>query len=243
MSDKTSRIYTLIGAGGTGSILFPQLLPYLTTYHAARNEPFQLAIIDGDSVASTNLSRQLFAGRFVDENKAEALLAMHQPDPDLVVAVPHYIGAKNVEELIQDGDTLLIAVDNFPVRSFIEKRGATLDNIAVINGGNEELDGSCQLWVRQKGKNVTPPLSHCHPEIHSAGPDRAALSCQQIADLPGGGQTIVANSMSATSMLNMLRILHEWEANPKQDPHHEMHFDLSTLKMRPADNRGITGWN
>ena len=234
--------YVMVGAGGTGSILFPNLLRYVSAYHRNREEDFILAVIDGDTLAASNLDRQLFPGSAVGANKAEALVALHVLGAgDQVIAVPQYLGEDNIKDLMTDGDIILIAVDNYSVRAHINKRAKELDNTVVINGGNEDSDGSVQVYIRAGGVNLTPPIDHCHPEIVAKKKDdRRKLSCQQIAELPGGGQTLVANMMSATMILNTLRRYHDGH---DLGPTHEAHFDLNTMKMRPSDNRGIDGWN
>jgi molybdopterin/thiamine biosynthesis adenylyltransferase len=242
MPAKKTPTYLLVGAGGTGSILYPSLLRYLGATHRHRDESAILAVVDGDTLADSNLDRQLYPGTAVGANKAEALVGLHPVPPNLeVIAVAEYLGEDNITRLIQKSDTVLIAVDNYAVRALINDHVKNLDNATVINGGNEDSDGSIQVFVRESGKNVTPPLDHCHPEIaYAETDDRRKLSCQQIADLPGGGQTLVANMMSATLMLNTLRLIHDGDDYRAK---HEAFFDLNTMKMRPADNRGIEGWN
>ena len=70
-----TRPYILVGAGGTGSFLFPALLRYLESYHSNREERFTLTVIDGKEVAATKLHRQLFFGRYAGNPKATALVA------------------------------------------------------------------------------------------------------------------------------------------------------------------------
>ena len=240
---KAKPTYTLLGAGGTGSILFPSLLRYLSTYHRGRKESFYLQVIDGDQIEPHNFDRQLFALPTTGHNKAEALVqtAAYVPDNAKLFALPEFLGKGNVKKRVQAGDTILIAVDNYSVRALVEERVRELERAVVINGGNESTDGSCQLWIRVEDKNLTPPLSHMHDEIaYKSKDDRAAMSCEARSKIPGGEQTIIANMMSATTMLNMLRLYHEQGAPSKG---HEVHFDLNTLAMRPDDWRGIEGWN
>lgn len=230
----TTRNYILIGAGGTGSILFPLLLRYLTTYQKTSNEEFTITIIDGKEVSAPKLDRQLFFGRFSGTNKAQAIIEQYATDPKVVIAVPMYLGEGNISG-IKDSDIVLIAADNFPVRARIEAHAQTLKNITIINGGNEMRDGSLQTYIRRKGKNITPPMSQGHAEIlQDDKRDPSSLSCEQIAELPGGEQTIIANSMSATAMLNGLSLVHEWETrkNKTETPAEEVFFDLNTFAMR-----------
>jgi molybdopterin/thiamine biosynthesis adenylyltransferase len=234
-------VYVLIGAGGTGSILFDVLNRYLTSYHVNREEPHIVAVIDGDELQAHNLERQLFRGNFVGENKANALVAMY--DHENARSVPEFLSDENISTRINDGDIVLIAADNFDVRNRIQRHGMSLDNITVINGGNESTDGSLQLWVRRDGKNITPPLSFMHDEILRPSPfDPSTLDCQQLAALPGGEQTIIANMMSATQILNAVRTLHEWQDGKRDIQWTEAFYDLNTGNAKSFDNRIIEGW-
>jgi molybdopterin/thiamine biosynthesis adenylyltransferase len=229
-----TRPYILVGAGGTGSFLFLPLLRYLENYHAQLEDDFTLTVIDGKEVAASKLSRQMFFGRHAGNPKATALIEQYEADPSVVIAVPQYLGPRNITG-IGERAVVLIAADNFPVRARIEKRCKTLQNVAIINGGNEMTDGSLQLYIRANGEDITPPLSQGHPEIlRNDKRDPASLSCDQIAELPSGEQTIIANMMSATAMLNGLRRLHDWESTSHAPfpPGEEVFFDLNTFAMR-----------
>ena len=231
------RPYILVGAGGTGSYLFPALARMLEAYYSHREDDYTLTIIDGKEVDASKLERQLFFGRFAGINKALALAEQYESDPKSIIAVPSYLDDKNIKG-IHENAVILIAADNFPVRGRIEKYASKMRNITVINGGNEMTDGSLQIWVRRDKKNITPPLSQGHPEILTDdGRDPSALSCQQIAELPSGEQLIIANLMSATAMLNAVRRLLEWEDADNTDnapfpPGEEVFFDLNTFAMR-----------
>lgn len=233
MTDPT-RNYLLIGAGGTGSILFNPLLRYLESIERTENKPFTLAVIDGKAIRPNNLDRQMFMRDQIDRNKAEALIEAYRADPRVVIAVPRYLG-KDDMTMIAENDIVLIAADNWPIRRHIEEQAKTLKNITIINGGNELRDGSMQIMMRRKGKDIMPPLSKGHPEILADdGQDMALLDCHQIAELPGGEQTIMANMMSAVAMLNAVHHVHRWEADPKSLPKwNEVFFDLQTFAMRP----------
>jgi molybdopterin/thiamine biosynthesis adenylyltransferase len=231
-----TRPYILIGAGGTGSILFPALVRYLENYHRHIDDDFSLTVIDGKEVSPTKLERQLFFGRYAGNPKATALVEQYESDPDVIIAVPRYLSDDNIHG-IGEGSVVMIAADNFPVRARIEAHCKTLSQVAVINGGNEMTDGSLQLYVRLGGKDITPPLSQGHPELlEDDKRDPAALTCQQVAELPSGEQTIIANMMSATAMLNALRRLHNWEDAYETDKDvtlpEEVFFDMETFAMR-----------
>jgi len=226
--------YVMIGAGGTGTHLLGPLVAYLGT----KKESWALTVIDGDSVEDKNLERQLFHPAMVTMNKAEASLLPYK-HLENIVAVRDYLGASNIAEFIPDNSTVLICVDNFPIRAMIESHCNTLPNVVVINGGNERESGSCQIWERGGGKNTTPPLSYNHPEILAPGKTRADMTCEETAQLPGGEQLIVTNMASANYMLLGLM-----DVERKDIRWTEAQFNLGNLKESyAADYRDLKGWN
>lgn len=228
-----TRSYILIGAGGTGSILFPLLFRYLSTYYEHRGDDYTLTVIDGKTVSASKLGRQLFDGRYAGNPKATALIEQYAADPNVVIGVPHYLDDSNIGG-VREGAVVLIAADNFPVRARLEAHAQTLQDVTIINGGNEMFDGSLQLYLRRGGIDVNPPMSQGHPELLVDDKrDPAALSCDQIAELPSGEQTIVANAQSAVLMLAGLRRIHNWEDKLTDIVYgEEVFFDLNTLAMR-----------
>jgi len=225
--------YALIGAGGTGTLLLPPLVRYLRTHHG--NADWLLALIDGDTVEEHNLARQMFNAYDVDTTKASAAAA--SADDPHVIGIDHFVTDENVAQLIGNGTTVLIAADNYAVRSRIERHVLTIPNAIVINGGNEVLNGSCQIWVRKRGRNVTPPLSFLHPEIHGPSDDPALLSCLERAALPGGEQTIIANMASALWMLTALH-----KAVTGDIRWNDLNFDLMPGLVEPLDTKPRRGW-
>jgi hypothetical protein len=230
--------YLMIGAGGTGTHLIHPLLAYLETYHANRQEEWRMVIVDGDNFDSGNLSRQLFNAAMVTINKADAMAQMYNRYP--IISVPRFVGADDLETLIEDGDTTFICADNHSIRRLVQDRVEKLDNAVVINAGNELHDGNVQLWVREGGENKTPKLTYGHPEIVYVGTeDRAGMSCQQAATLPGGGQLILANQQAAGWMMAALWRFHEgtWKTGWT-----ELTYDLLAGTVHHIDMRERRNW-
>lgn len=228
--------YALIGAGGTGSALIDPLVRYLTTHHGGTDpDVWQLGVIDGDAVEPKNLERQLFSEGAIGVNKARALATTFGLPG--VIGIPEYLDRTNIARYLTEGVTVLIAVDNFPVRALIEDHVATLRDAIVVNGGNERHTGSCQVWVRQNGEDVTPRLSFLHPELRAGGDDRAAMTCTQVAALQGGEQLIVANMASAMWMLTGLMQIQRNTATWT-----EVQFDVTTGDTVGLDQRQRKGW-
>ena len=227
--------YIVVGAGGTASYLLPGLIRWLDTTWA---ELYELFVMDGDEVEQKNLARQVHTQQAIGMNKAEALLAAHATN-DRQHALPAYLSDDNIANIITEESTVLITVDNTPCRARIQRHVKTLKNARVINGGNEEHTGSVQIWVREDKKNITPPLGFMHAEIDAPGPDRAGMTCDQVAKLPGGGQTTLANMLSATFMLQALNRTH---LAPSVGPlnFHEIQFDA--LAATPAEGTEYIDW-
>ncbi len=231
------QTYFMVGAGGTGTHLLPALLTYLRYHHLAGT--YQIVVADGDIFEPKNLDRQVFEPGLTTVNKAEAMLLMHPGHP--MIAVSRYIGKADIETMIQDGDCVLICADNYSVRSLITDHVRTLPNAVVINAGNELFDGSVQLWVRHDGENLTPSIKYGHPEIAFKDEnDRAAMDCTTLAQLPGGGQTLVANMTAATFMLVALQ---RWHSGIYQDGGWtELQFDLQAGQIDHINMRERRNW-
>lgn len=230
--------YIMFGAGGIGSNFISPALAYLDAYHSNRGELWQFDIVDGDEFEAKNLVRQLFEPEMIGKNKAEALASMFDRYP--VNPVPKFAGMLELSSLLSDGCVVFIGVDNYSLRSLVERRATQLDNVVVINGGNEYHDGSVQLWVRENGENKTPRISYGHPEIaYSESEDRTRMSCAQIAQIPGGEQLIITNMAVANNMLAALWRYHEgsW-----QDGWTELYFDLKKGENVPVNMRTRMNW-
>lgn len=226
--------YLLVGAGGTASYLFPTLHRWLRDQH---NEDFLLAVIDGDTIKTHNLARQNHNPTAIGQPKARAIVHGYPH----TVAIIEYLGPENIDRYIQEGTTVIITVDNMPARARIQDRANQLSDVTVINAGNEEYTASAQIWLREEGVNVTPPIGFLHPDIAYTGEDRALMSCDQIEALPGGGQTAIANQASATAIMAALN-------SNKFAPHgqikwHELHFDTQRGEVEAIDYRSTKAWN
>lgn len=227
----------MIGAGGTASYLINPALRYLSVHYGGTNpDVWQFGVIDGDSIEEKNLERQQFDPESIAVNKARALVGQF-PHMENVLAIPEYLGRQNIAQFLDDGVIVLICVDNFKVRKLIQDWCMSLDNATIINGGNEKSTGSCQIFIRRDGKNVTPPITFLHPEFDQDDGDRAEMSCQEIAELPGGEQLLATNMASGMWMLMGLIKLHS-----EQVTWTELQFDLLTGWTDAVDWRDSQGW-
>lgn len=190
----------LVGLGGIGS----QLVPSLVRYLAFRPEPRpMLVLVDGDAYEPSNRTRQVFPEGAIGSNKAEALAEASRGGLT-VQAVADFLTEANVATVIRDGDVVLLAVDNHWTRFVVDRHLATLDEVTLISGGNDETDGNVQLVRRRDGEFVDGGLAEIHAEIGRATEAEFAArnGCErQVEERP---QLVVTNLMVASAMLNCL---------------------------------------
>jgi molybdopterin/thiamine biosynthesis adenylyltransferase len=230
------RHYIVIGAGGTASHLFHALVLY-----AQSQGDHQIHVWDKDVVEEKNLERQLFYPFEIGKHKAKVFEERY---PN-VIAHLEWVGEDNISDVIKNNDTVLVCADNMAVRRVINDHCKTLNDITCINGGNEKHTGSVQLFQRRHGKPETPALDFRSPEFDAANDeeDRSHMSCAEIAVLPGGEQTMIANQTVAAMMMAAL-----WRADTRNFDRGEertwtkLTFDHEMGQVQTSDVRMLQGW-
>lgn len=225
----------MVGAGGTGSHLIHPLLQWLDAI-----DEHVVHVWDADMVEQKNLTRQLFWSHEIGKNKAQCF---EDRWPRQVVSHQQFISEENVEKAIQNEDVVLICADNMAVRRLINERAKKLESVIVINGGNELHTGSVQVFARHNNKNVTPSLDFFSPEFKAVddGADPATMSCAEIAQLPGGEQSIMANNTVAAFMLQALHRAYEADVYSQDKQWTKLTFDIMAGTVQTSDVRLIGG--
>lgn len=224
----------VIGCGGIGS----QLLVSLTRYLASNEEKIPLVFVDGDKYDAGNESRQEFASQLIGTNKAEATRILYDAkygNKLKLEAVQEYVGKDNVG-MIGEKSIVLSCVDNHVCRNLLSKHCQTLKDVILISGGNsEKLDGNVQLFVRENGENKTATLEDRHPEIATTDDgDRAEMSCEELAKIPGGNQVVMANALAGVQMsVAVFNFLNDHKGIEGVD---EIYFDGYSLRTRRIKN-------
>jgi len=197
-----------IGIGGIGCAL----LPFLCRYLQYSNEPARITLIDGDRFERGNAARQAFSGL---GNKAEVKAGELAREYEAVAfrSKPEYVTEDNVARLIGAGEVVFLMVDNHATRHLVSRHVSSLADLSLISGGNDYEDGNVQVYIRQKGLDLTPALARYHPEIATPG-DRnpAELSCEELM-AAGAPQLLFANLMVASLMLNAFYALRQGGLN------------------------------
>jgi len=210
----------IIGLGGVGSVLCEKISRFL---NYATDIEASLVLIDGDSYETKNYERQEFTQM---GNKSEIKGGdLEDKFPNITLDYyPAYINQANIGEVIKTGDIIFLCVDNHKTRMITSKYCNLLDDVILISGGNELVDGNVQIYVRKGGKDLTPDLCAYHPEIEIPG-DRLPeeMSCEELAN--SDPQLYFTNVWVATLMCGAFyNVVIRNEIGPS-----EIYFDMTKM--------------
>lgn len=221
----------VIGLGGVGSIVARYAAVFLASLG-----PSRMVLIDGDQFEPSNASRMLFGSC---GNKAkvvrEELLPRFKDSQLTLVAVEEYVTTENISRLIQEGDIVMLCVDNHTTRHLVDKRVWEMDGCCLISGGNDGVDngkrgtyGNVQVHLTVNGVEVTPTLGQYHPEIADPKDKHPGdLNCTElVTHVP---QILFANLAVASAMLNTLLLHLSGELH-----YAELSLDIAKGLMRPT---------
>ncbi len=210
----------LIGLGGIGSHLAEPICRTLVYTNTPRT-PRRVILIDGDIYDEGNNERQ--RSQMLTQKTSATKESLVSLFPTLrIEARTLFINKDNVYVHLNDGDIILLAVDNHATRKIVSDHLRTLQNAILISGGNEETDGTVQVYERKNGVDLTPPLTKFHPEIeHPKNNHPETPGCMALIET-GSPQLLTVNFMMAALMLNAITLwLHE-----KPIPYADQYFDL-----------------
>ena len=216
----------VIGIGGIGSNLVESLCRTMV-FSKGERVTKRLVLVDGDAYETKNRERQRYLSI---GNKAEATKEWLQPlFPELEIeAKPRFIDADGAYLFMREDDVIFLGVDNHATRKVVSDQMVKLNNSLLISGGNDKYDGNVQIHHRKNGEDVTPPLTHQHPEIEFPK-DRnpAELACGELI-ASGEPQLLSVNWSIASLMLNAYTVWLESGVFP----YRELYFDLRTGNVR-----------
>lgn len=242
---KNPRKLKVFGLGGIGGYLadgIARFVAHSSDYNDAGvgTTLCDMVLVDGDKFEYRNSSRQHFEET---ENKAEEkarILGKNHPKL-FFRSVPEYLTEDNIIMNVREGDVVFLCVDNHTTRRLVGERCEELDNVVLISGGNDEVDGNVQIHVREDGVNITPSILKYHPEIREAAGDNPGENdddvregCEQRVDEEP--QLLFANKMAA----NLMEISFRNWAEDRLD-YGEIYFNIDDvtvqkypLEVRPA---------
>ncbi len=224
MSDEMRVV--VIGLGGIGSHLCDPLFRFLNYQNDIK---IRATLIDGDMYEEKNLTRQLFSG--VNEYKArQKYYELKNIFTNIVFdPVTEYVNEKNIGDYILDGDYVFSCLDNHKTRFIIDDYVKTLNNIVVISGGNNYIDGNVQIYIRRDGKDVLPSITDYHPEIINytdKSPDEMSCEELQVSEPQLIFTNLMASSLMLCSFYNVF-------TNKTTNNISEIYFDIELLAASP----------
>ncbi len=220
----------IIGLGGIGGALAEPMARYLAHGKGCR----QILLVDGDRYESKNAERQKVAHDEVGQHKADAWsrrLSRLFKELD-VKAVAGYVTPANIAKLIVSGDTVMLCVDNHATRKLVQEHMLRFRDAVLISGGNDYTDGNVQIFVKQKGRVITPPITRHHPEIEfprDRRPDE--IGCNE--EIPESPQLIFTNFTAATLMMNAYHSI----AAGGVPAYTEVYFDIGANTARAVKRK------
>jgi len=195
----------LVGCGGTGATLAPQLARLLC-YHP--NGPRRLDLVDADTLEERNLERQPFGSSEVGGCKAAALASsVWEILPDMTVSPYNaYLDRPLALQFLraEANPMIILAVDNDATRK------ASLEACDMIDGdflwispgnadasaGDGTIRGTIAWWGRQEGQPVGVDPRICFSNIAQPRDDIPRVgTCTEQA--PSHPQLIAANFLAA----------------------------------------------
>ena len=227
--------FYLIGCGGTGSKLMPELCQAITLFNENILGFLQasLDICDPDRVEIGNLNRQHFVAADLGKNKARVLAQRYSAAYGLnigcretLINEPEDLGqfmSVTPGFLIPQHQALFIiitAVDNHPTRrivhQFLTKTIRRLDSeyycnqpIFWIDLGNEEINGYVNIGFIHNNVNIPPNIFL--PMATEVFPEilekSAGIKPSELGCGAGGLQDLNINAASATHCMSVIRML------------------------------------
>ncbi len=213
-SDRPVQIL-IIGAGGTGGYVIPQL--YRIAY--ASNRPCRIIIADGDLVEEKNLIRQNFAPCDIGENKAFVLARRYsetfgiqteyisdfiENEDELydLLQIPYFPYSNTPKPI----SILIGAVDNNRSRIMCNNVFQKMNDIIYIDSGNGDFTGQVVCGAKINGRVISKPVARIYPDIlNDAEKFPSELSCAERS--VSAPQTIAANIFASSAITSMLYYL------------------------------------
>lgn len=256
-----SKHFIVVGAGGTGGYLIPQLARQIAIQNRIRGleglSPHYLTIIDGDIVEEKNLIRQNFVDRDMNKNKAEVMAERYGRAYQLSIdyVTDYIVDVDMLRGLVHQDDenpacpVFIDCVDNNKTRAFIQEAHRSYTKSYFISSGNEEMTGQVVLslqMVRNQNLETTfgnerfgAPVTPSTPSIIDMFPSMldgsdklpTEMSCAENAE--SAPQNIHTNMTAANLIFGFAnKILAKPQDLTKGIDHFAIFYNLNNMTFR-----------
>lgn len=211
---KDTYLFIVIGAGGTGGYLIPNLARMVSVQNKLReieqHTAHQIVLLDGDLVEQKNLLRQQFVTPDIGKNKAKVMATRYGRSFGVTIGFRE----EYLEELNQlDGlinahphkiPVFIDCVDNNKTRLLIHEIYKTLNRAIFLSSGNEESAGQVVFSYNSHEGHSSPDYWNIFP---NASVDKlpTELSCAEAAE--SAPQNIHTNLTAANILFGFVNKL------------------------------------
>lgn len=243
---RTPKKFIVIGAGGTGGYLIPNLARQISITNGLRRieelEEHSLLIVDADTVSPKNLNRQNFIEKDLERNKAEVLATRYGVafSTDIQFLDEYITSAEMLRDIVQGmqsrGGFIPVIVDccdNNATRVLIHEAIQLLkkdtDYLYSLSSGNELYTGQVvcgmvlgdRLKVYETYENHeifrTPTVADMFPEILEGGDKLPTeMSCDEAAI--SHPQNIMTNITAGNLLFNFANTLLTADIHNENNP-------------------------
>lgn len=243
---RTPKKFIVIGAGGTGGYLIPNLARQISITNGLRRieelEEHSLLIVDADTVSPKNLNRQNFIEKDLERNKAEVLATRYGVafSTDIQFLDEYITSAEMLRDIVQGmqsrGGFIPVIVDccdNNATRVLIHEAIQLLkkdtDYLYSLSSGNELYTGQvvCGMVLGDRLKVYetydnheifrTPTVADMFPEILEGGDKLPTeMSCDEAAI--SHPQNIMTNITAGNLLFNFANTLLTADIHNENNP-------------------------
>lgn len=218
----------LIGVGGTGSFILPELVALSKTMVELGKKPLDIMVLDPDIIEPHNIGRQKFFPSDVGQYKAETLVNRVNRAYGYDV---QFENTKFLARHLYHCNIVISCVDNVKARKKLHKHiknktnpGGYQQLYYWIDTGNSRDTGQVILsaFGRKKKENL-PTIIDLFPNLKE---DKDEPSCSMRASL--GQQSFMINKMTGVFTIQMLSsLLLDYEISYSQ-----VYFDLFNMNVK-----------
>lgn len=139
---------------------------------------------------------------------------LHSAYPSLsIIPIPLFVDRDTTErtvaitEVVQDGDAVVLSVDNHETRRLVTEHAMTLPNVTLISGAIDGEQVHVWVYLRRNGTELTPSPLHRYPELASASTALPAAMLHRTGCLEAAVQKPAEERPNYFALLSMSALM------------------------------------
>jgi hypothetical protein len=248
-------IYLRIAVVGLGGgWLTPRLLAFFMSYFMPSST---LVLVDGSIYKPNHRDHEDFPSLGNKARISGDFIRREYPGLRFEI-IPKYVGSLNgtgviaLNDVIFKGDLVFLQVDSAKTKRLVEDHVSGLDDITLISGGTNEDQLRIQVYIRRRGREITPKFSTYCEDIANPTDEspvdkylHADELCEGCRENIGKTERHHPFTMMTTSTLMMNAFYAIWKLESlgqlSDFPWYELWYDIVTGKCRtekiPSERR------